>query len=532
MKPKFTAQVFDCILAHHLIQPDLPHSLGFVASIFLQKPYWKDEGKEGLEHYCCKDVDGTLQIALQLKPLLKAQNLYNLYQYTQVPLAKICHLLETTGIHTDGERGRKVREQYLLQIQELEKQLPKELQSYDKSIRVRQPAPAGTLGKSGKAVKFIHIPGTKRVVPWNSPDLVAKYLYTTLGLPPQFNAKTKKLSTDKHSLDKLFTKSKLPKIKVLKEIKAIDELTSNFLSEKNIPKGRGKINPHFSPYGTSQGRLSSSGPNMQNQPKAARYIYVPSNPEWCLIEADFSGGENRLTAWYANDVERMQRLSQPGYNEHKQNAHIFFDIPYDEVVKDNDREAPYGRAKALTHGMNYGEGARKIAQALEMPEKKVKELLLKWRLANQPTVRWMESTANQAEKDGVLTNIFGRKRWFWSSRLYTESLSMLPQSTLADISYAAMISLMYERINWPAELALKVTDVLAPLPKPARMLLQVHDSILCEAPKELVPEVVRCLKTAMEQPFARMGGFSLSTEISVGAPGMSWAELNAYEPEG
>jgi DNA polymerase-1 len=269
---------------------------------------------------------------------------------------------------------------------------------------------------------------------------------------------------------------------------------------------------------------------MQNQPPAARFIYVPSDPDWCLIECDFSQGENRLTAWYANDVERLQRLSQPGFSERKLNAHIFFDIPYEDVVKDNSPEAPYGKAKKLTHGINYGEGARKIAMALDLPEKDVKEWLLKWKMANQPTVRWMEAVSKQAEREGVLTNVFGRKRWFWSSRLYTESLSMLPQSTLADMCFRAMIGLMYERIDWPVELALKVTSVLAPLPKPARLLLQVHDSLIFEAPANLVGDVIKCVKAVMEQPFAALGGFSLPTEASVAAPSCSWGEMEPYKP--
>src|SRR6202040_2686632 len=149
--------------------------------------------------------------------------------------------------------------------------------------------------------------------------------------------------------------------------------------------------------------------------------YVPDDPTWCLVEADFASGENRLTAWYADDRERLKRLAIPGFSEHKMNANVFFGVPYevdleagkiivDEVVKDNNRDAPYGMSKALTHGINYGEGARKIAQTLDIEEKWVKEQLFKWRQANLATVAFQERTAAQAEKEGVLTTVFGRKR--------------------------------------------------------------------------------------------------------------------------
>lgn len=537
IKPKFTAKVFDTILAQHLVQPDLPHDLGFVGSIFTQKPYWKDEAGEGLEHYCCKDVDGTLQIAEQLKPILRQQHLEDLYKYTQVPLAKICHLMETTGIHTSGARAQEVRVRILKEIAELEELLPEGLKPYDKSIRVRKPAPEGTLGKAGKPVKFIHEPSTERVVPWASPKKVELYLYTTLGLPQQFNSKTGNVTTDKIALEKLYNKTKNPTISALRKLRSLDEIASSFIKGVRDEDGNeiaikdGKIAPHFSPYGTSGGRLSSSGPNMQNQPPVARFIYVPSDPNWCLVEADYSQGENRLTAYYADDRERLTRLSTAGFSEHKLNAEIFFGVPYAEVVKDNSPDAPYGRAKKLTHGINYGEGPRKIALNLDLQERDVREWLFKWRVANKPTVNWMERVSKEAEATGVLTNVFSRKRWFWTNRLYGESLSFLPQSTLADICFRSMIGLMYERINWPVELALKASPVLAPIPWPAKLLLQVHDALVFECPKDMVHELVRCIRAVMAQPWAQLGGFAVPAEVSVAPPGASWGEMEKYKEE-
>lgn len=530
------AREFDTILAHHLISPDSPHDLGFVASIFLQKPFWKDEIGQNLEYYCCKDVDGTLQIANQIKPILKSQGLDDLYWNVQVPLAKVCHLMETTGIHTSGARATKIRQELLAEIEALEKTLPVGLAPYDKPIRIRQLAPPGTLGKAGKPVKYIHIPSTEWVTPWSSPKQVEEYFYNKLKLPKQINTKTKRVSTDKMALERLANKEKDPEIKsaiqAVRKLRSLDELASSFIKGvkdadgKEVAARDGLLMPHFSPFGTSSGRLSSSGPNMQNQPPAARYIYVPSNPEWCLVEADYSSGENRLTAWYADDKERLRRLDEPGFSEHKLNAQIFFGIPYDEVVKDNSPDAPYGRAKKLTHGINYGEGPRKIAMNLDLPEKDVRDWLFKWREANRPTVEWMEKVSQEAEHNGVLTTVFGRKRWFWTNRLYGESLSFLPQSTLADMIIRAMIGLMYERINWPAHLALRASPVLAPLPYPAKLLLTVHDSLLLECPKKLVPEVVECVKKVMQQPWTQLGGYSVPVEVKVGEPSQSWGEVH------
>jgi DNA polymerase-1 len=461
--------------------------------------------------------------------------------YTQVPLAKICHLLETTGIHTSGARANKIRQDLLAEIKSLEKTLPEGLKPYDKCIRVRKPAPEGTLGKSGKPIKYIHVPGTERIVPWSSPKQVEIFLYQRLGLPEQLNSKTKRVTTDKTALEKLANKEKDPLIRAyiqaVRKLRSLDELASSFIKGmkdedgKEIPIRDGKVYCHFSPYGTSSGRLSSSGPNMQNQPPAAKYIYVPSDPDWCFIEADFASGENRLTAWYANDQERLQKLATPGYSEHKENAHIFFGIPVQDVIKDNSPDAPYGRAKKLTHGINYGEGPRKIAMNLDMPEAEVRDYLFKWRQANRPTVDWMKKVSKEAESTGVLTTVFNRKRWFWTSKLYGESLSFLPQSTLADIIIRSMIGLLYERIGLSVELALKASNVLEPLPKPARLLLSVHDSLLIEAPKQLVPEVVRCVRKVMEQSWPQLAGYSIPAEFSVAPASLSWGETKPFKLE-
>lgn len=809
---KEECQVWDTILMHHLISPDSDHDLGYVGSIFTQKPYHKNQASKNMILYCARDVDMTLQCFNGMYPILAQQNLLDLYRDIQVPLAKICHLMEETGIHSSGARAQAVRERLLKELIEQETLLPAELQPYDKSIRVRQPAPPGTLGKAGKPVKYIHVAGTERVIPWRSPDRLADYLYVKLELPKQYNAKakTKEPTTNKLALEKLQNyciKHDRPDdaktISALRRISGIDQLATSFIKGmkdedgKEIPIKDAHIFPHFSPYGTSQGRLSSSGPNFQNQPPTARYIYVPSNPEWCLIEADYSQGENKLTAYYANDLERLQRLSVPGFSEHKLNAEIFFGVPYDEVVKDNSPDAPYGRAKKLTHGINYGEGPRKIAMSLDLPEKDVRDWLFKWRERNQPTVRFQEEVSSKAARDGVLTNVFGRKRWFWcvapetrtlttdltwvsvgslkvgdklvgfdedltapcyresevthteviqaprykvvtdkgtviatpnhkwatrlqnhgyyshrwlttesltvgdtivwmckpwetensresgwlagildgeghisnfqrvngkgqgrgtvnitqktglvldkvlalcaqfqintteprptgnlttpdgrlrnvmatrltvdsprsalevigrfqptrlkqnarqlwegkpvynnqnlrdevatvlsieqiedgpvvmlststktlvtdgllshnTDRLYGESLSFLPQSTLADIIHRAGIGMMYERIGWSAEKALRASEVLAPLPWPARLLAQVHDSFLIEAPKDLVPEVVKCLTAVMQQPWPQLGGYNLTAEFEVSPPGASWGEKKSYKLE-
>lgn len=499
---------WDIMLMQHLVEPDSPHDLGFITSKYTNKPYHKDQKGIHESLYCARDTDATLQAFHQLKPLLVYHKLLELYRYTQVPLAKICHLMTKTGIRQDPSRVAAVRAKTLAEVTEWEGKLPDELKPC---------VLARTHKKTGKALK------PKPFVPWRSDKCVKEYLYKTLSLKPKINAKTGRVSSDKRALASLYRATNNEAVSAIRHLKACSTLLSGFLKLERSQAT--VIHPSFNVHGTNSGRLSSSKPNMQNQPPAARAIYVPYHPEWVLVEADFSQGENRLVAWYSGDESRMDRLAQPGFSEHKWNAATFFGMKYEDVKKDNSREAPYGMAKILTHGMGYGMGARKIAQDNELEEKYVRNLISTWKAANPLTISWQSQTAALAERAGVLTNAFGRKRWFWSDRTYTESLAFLPQSTLADISYRALVSLLYQRIGWSEEKARKICSVLAPLPEPAVVHCQVHDSILVGCPVQIMDNVIMCLKTAMEQKFTELDGYYIPVEVKAGKPGQSWGEL-------
>src|SRR6267378_1166234 len=518
-------QIWDTMLMHHLVQPDCPHDLEFISSIFTQKPAWKHLNNENMALYCARDVDVTLQSYLQLRPLIKQLGMEDLYKYSQVPLAKICSLMHNTGVRTDPKKLKELAIDLRKDLEKLEVQLPKELQAYDKPIRVRVPAPVGTLGKSGKPVKFIHIPGTERVVPWNSPGQVGHYLYETLALPQQFHPKTKKVTTDKDALERLFRKTKNPVLEILRKVQSLDTIINGFLSDdEDNPHqaAQGEVHSNFLPHGTSTGRLSSSDPNMQNISPKAKFIYVPNHNDWCWIEADFSSLENTLAAYFANDEDRLRRMNEPGFNEHKWLANQIYGIPIAEIDKAGWQ---YDRAKHTNHGADAGMGPKMMAMKYNVPEKDCRDLLLMWKKLNWKSVQWQERTGNQGIKDGVLRNPFSRKRWLWSQKAYTEGLRFFLQGTGADICIRAMIALMYERIGWSEENVLKVSSVLAPLPRPATLNVQVHDSLLVSSPYNLVEQCQEQMSKAMTQAWAPLGGFKFKIAFKVGEPGASWGEL-------
>ena len=518
--------LWDTMLMQHLLQPDLSHKLEFVGTLFTNKGAWKAQKGENEELYNCRDTDVTMQIFGILKAMLKQQNLENLYHNVQVPLAKICKLMETTGFKIDPSQIKTVRARISKEMHDLEKDLPEHIRTHDVIKNKRAPAPKGTLSeKTGKPLKYISVPIAEPKVPWRSKLQVEKFLYEELGLPVQMNVKTQRVTTDKTAMEKLYRKTKNPSLRAIMRLRKLDELLTTFMKEDMTKVDA--IHSRFNPHGTNSGRLSSAGPNLQNVPESARYVYVSHTPGWKIIDVDYSQIENRLTAYFAGDDERLSRfIKDPDFSEHKRAVEVFFGIPYADVIKDNDRSAPYGKAKSIVHGTNYGMGARKICNMYDMDFKEVKELIRKWKEANWKTVQWQDLCSKEAKSRGYLTTPFGRKRWFYTTSYHTEALSFLPQSTAADIIFRAMIALMYKRIGWPAEKVENIVGYMEALPEPARLLLQIHDSLIIESPPEKVDEVVGVLRRVMEQPFRELGGLTIPIGVQVGD---SWGSVEKYE---
>ena len=512
-------KVWDIMLMHHLRFPVFPHDLEFIGKQFTNKGAWKAD-KAVFEIYNARDVDVTFRCFGPLKELLEQAKLLDTYNYISWPLALICKSMTDAGVTMNGERLRELRIEYLKQIETLERGLPDELRGYNVTKRRRVPAPKGTLGKSGKPVKYLFEEYSESVSPWRSGAVKKKYLYETLKLPVQRHIKTKEPTVDKGALDKLFHKTKHPVLKLLKELNKYATLLSSFAKESLEQNGE-ILHPSFNVHGTSAGRLSSSGPNIQNQPGRVRFMYVSRYPNGKIVAADYSGIENRLTCHIANDKVRGKRLEDPKFSEHKYLVSKFFDIPYDQVEKSHDKDSPYAICKIIVHGSDRVMGAKKISEQFDMDFNTVKKVQSAWKTEIAATIAWQGYVMREAQRIGYVTNPFGRKLWIWSSGSGPEAVSFFPQSTAADIIFRAMIGMMYERINWPKEWAEKVCPVCIPLPKGCVLFIQVHDELVVDSEPDSVEEVKEVLRRVMTQPWKELNGLSLPIAIEEGA---SWGD--------
>ena len=598
------AKLVDTMFIQHLIQPDLPHSLAFVASVFSNKVAWKghsttykDEkgniqfstqhktwnqttaipreyggyggcasAQEAFALYNARDTDASLQIAAPLQHLLDRYNLRSVYENVSVPAAFITRDMNDHGLKVDKTALTKIRQDLETKLNNLLAQLPPELRPrkelHKKFTRIPESeAPWKVKTKICKGLKRDNTthdptpivfdnptakqcpvcgrtiePGPmkkatlvtedveKIVRPYNSPTHLSAYLQ-------ERGVKLKKTSSGQIATDKGARASWItnaPELRVLDEIKKTTTLLDTFA--KSTLTDIDRVYFSLKVHGTSEGRLACSGqrkgidPNIQNQPKEIRKLFIPDDPSFCFIDADIIQGENMLTAYLAHDTERLARLRRPDYNEHEDMATRAFGVP---VHKNGENSHLYRPGKVVNHGRNYGLGWKKTLRYLHdegyfsITAQDVKRMISIWsHELNPKTAQWQQRTIALAERQGFLTNPFGRKRWFTMARAATKALAFLPASTLADIVLRIMIALYPQR--FPEQLDHLQLAATCQLPPDWRLSIQVHDSLVFQGPDESKDELIACITPVITQPWKELEGFRLGVDIAYSGKGQSW----------
>lgn len=532
---------------------------------------------EAYRLYNARDTDASFQINLYLDQLLKRYSLEHVYWNVSVPIAYVVRELSDRGLVIDPSRVSDIRNTLGTAIAELELTLPEGLKPYEIAVTKQVAAPAGTYKaktlrckgtkKAGTShplteytcetpgavecpvclaskivklpvVKKLKVPGTERIVPWNSSAQVMSYAQK-LGLKMYTKRATGNAAADVNAR-KWWGRTNA-EFRIIDELK--DKITLRNSFARQTMESESRLYFNLLVHGTSEGRFSSSGkrrgidPNIQNQPEAIRRIYIPDNPDWSFIELDYASGENMLTAFLARDFERLERLRSPGYSEHAELAKRIFNLPSDITKSAMKAYGPdahdlYDVGKHINHGSNYGMTWVKLKEYLEVhgffyTEGDCKEFMQIGKDLNPRTAVWQAETVEIAKRDGVLTNVFGRKRWFSSRSVATESLAFLPASTLADIIIRAMIGHYPSRfVPEIAALGLGITAEIMP---EWLMSIQIHDSLVLQGPHGLAMAQAGRTKSIMEQPWRELDGFSLAVECKVGKPGASWGELEGVK---
>ena len=323
----------------------------------------------------------------------------------------------------------------------------------------------------------------------NSPKQLAVVLFETLGLPAKKKTKSG-YSTNAEVLEEL--RSYHPIIDEILEYRALAKLKSTYCDGLvKVIGADGRIHSSFNQTETRTGRISSTEPNLQNIPvrtergRELRRFFVAD--EGCLlVDADYSQIELRVLAHIANDKNMLEAF-RSGQDIHTSTAAKVFGLPESMVTP-----LLRSRAKAVNFGIVYGIGAFSLSKDIGVSVKEADSYIKGYLALYSGIDKYMKDVVENAKRDGYVTTMFGRRRYLpeltssnHNMRSFGERVArnMPIQGTAADIIKIAMI---------------KVYDRLRRENMKSRLILQVHDELIVEAPEEEAEKAAKLLSEEME----------------------------------
>lgn len=523
---------FDTMEAWAVCQPDLEVRLEILGSMVFDQHPWKGDPKDTKELYNCKDVDATARGERWLTNQMDALGLTKMFHKRVMPALRVLIKMRERGMHIDLGRQAEARELIVPQLDELRRKLNAEVahlpgRESDRDDRLREAeeleAEAGRIDalrgkKAGQrsregnklrtqAKRLRTMAQKLEEVNALSHKQIAHLLYVELGLPSQTTKGKEGLSTDDDALIELWRQTRHPAIPLIRETRELAKLEGTYLSFEEE-----HIFPRLLLWATGTGRLGCRDPNMQNIPKRGRFakpirrMITPRHKGWVFTSADYSQIERRLQALLWRD-ELLQAAFDKGLDCHIDAASRIFGVPYDSVT-DLQRTL----AKSTVYGQSYGMGPLKFhrdlaAKGIEVEFGEARRLLQAIAEVYPGVAKGAAATIEEAERNHVLRNPFDRLRWFFGSP-HGDALNFPFQSSTADIMLDSMILLDEQ------------------LPESAMLVMQVHDEVWIEHPRELTKQVQECTRDIMERRIDELGGWRCPVSVKTS---LDWSHQERVE---
>ena len=487
--------VFDTMIASYVLHPEQRHGLKALALSHLGLPMDEYEALvgKGKKHvpfahlpievaaqYAVCDAAACLRLAHRFVGQLKP-SLQTLLYEVELPLEAVLAGMEWEGIRLDVGWLKQLSEQLNARLAELETAL------------------------------YQHTGGTPFNI--NSPKQVGEVLFEKLGIAPLRKTATKAFSTDAKVLEQL--KGSHPIIDQLLDYRQVFKLKSTYVDAlpQLLHPLTGRLHTSFNQTITATGRLSSSNPNLQNIPirttlgREIRKAFVPREG-WVLLSADYSQIELRMLAHFSQDPHLTEAFKN-NVDVHTATAALVFDVPPEQVTK----EQRY-RAKTVNFGVIYGQSAHSLSQQLGTTYGEAQQFINLYFLRYNTVKACIEGIQHQAHQTGKVSTLLGRERDLSADlgsrnravREFAERAAFNTplQGSAADLIKLAMIRLYHRLMEEGLQ---------------ARLLLQVHDEMVLEAPPAEVERVSTLIDWAMalNQPLH----VPLVSDI---ATGPSWLE--------
>lgn len=474
-----------------------------------------------LVEYAANDAWGTLHCWHELKKQLQEATTYSLFVDKPPHIETLWDLFwkveapYTKVLWTNERHGAKVNTDYLEQIKG---PIQQELQDMEKELS--------------------RLAGA--IINPNSNQDLQELFFSKLGLHPIKMTKggktgVRKPSTDAQVLER-FAESGVEAAKLILKYRKLSKLFGTYvLGLQRYADPRDRIHTSFHQDVTRTGRLSSSGPNLQNIPSlendvyGLRNIFIPERGNEMIV-GDYSQLEMRLVAAAAME-EDMIGVFLKNWDIHMGNASLMFNIPYEDIkaAKDVDKKVKSGdldlsamtdyvheclqaraAAKSIGFGMNYGMGAKKLAGTLNCSVREAKEKIARYKETYPAVSNFYQEAIQETEASGYAFTILGRRR----------SLPQIESARNDDRAEAERLA-VNTPIQGSAADVCKMAQLLchkAGLEERfgCKMLLQVHDELVFECPSEYVAEAKMEIKEWMEHPFVEDLPVPLTVEIGTG----------------
>jgi DNA polymerase-1 len=489
---------FDTMVASYLLNPTRrAHNLEAIAAEYLDHRMISykevtggkkdDKGFEGVliedaATYACEDADITLMAYELLEPKLQEGGFDRLFKEVEIPLIPVLVDMEMFGICVERERLKAVSKDFGRQLDAME----------DRIYAI--------------AGESFNIKSHKQL---------GRILFEKLKLPIQKKTKKKTgYSTDVEVLTTLSVEHELPALVL--HYRSLSKLKSTYadaLVDLIHPETH-RIHTSYNQTVTATGRLSSSGPNLQNIPirteegREIRAAFVPQKG-WTILSADYSQIELRLLAHYSDDPILVEAFEEDE-DIHTRTATEVFELLPGMITPEMRRQA-----KVINFGIIYGMGPFRLSKELGISHKMAKIYIDNYFCRYEGVRRFIEETVEEARKAGKVTTLLGRHRWLpdilsknRTAREFAERTAVNTplQGTAADLIKVAMI---------------QIPQALGKMHLDAKMLLQVHDELLFEVPPKELEIVVEYVTKIME------GVYELRVPLKVDIKtGQNWANVH------
>ncbi|SMP55390.1 DNA polymerase I [Fibrobacter sp. UWB10] len=429
--------------------------------------------------YGAEDAVYTLRLWEPLKKELEKLDYVKYFFEQEMPLLKVLFQMESVGVAIDVPALKTLEQELQRRIENLEKEIC-DMAGFEFNI--------------------------------GSPKQLGEVLFDTLGLP-----EIKKRSTDAVVLEELSFKAPHPIVFAVIEYRELKKMQSTYITvlPTLVNPDTKRIHTSFIQWGTATGRLSSRDPNLQNIPvrsdlgKKIRASFVPQSKDNVILAVDYSQIELRMLAHLSGDEALIESYKE-GIDIHARTAAAIYGVNLDEVNSDMRRDA-----KVVNFGVLYGMTAFRLSRDLKIPMSQAKDFITGYFDMYKGVQQYIEDIKAAAHRDGYVETLSGRRRYIAgidsSDRMESQMAERMAVNTPVQGSAADLIKIAMIRIQK------RINEENLPL----KMMLQVHDELVFECPRDQVEPMSQMVKAEME------GAMQLKVPLvaSVGF-GENWLEAH------